>query len=194
MSASPKREHVGRRLKERYRRLEEARRKRPAAAILARFNEIDGGTQSGLVSIELFTTVIPLIILGFGYFSGFAKDASPGILLIRELGLQHPLSDNPASTWTQCSFVNDAFSLTTCCQDGSSSACNQPCAAVIAAGERIEILGRRPIDGVAAHFLEAGELFRRRRVVLTQLGKDARPQLGRVAIQVVPATAGHGRE
>jgi uncharacterized membrane protein len=33
---------------------------------------------------------------------------------------------DPASTWTQCSFVNDAFSLTTCCQDGSSSACNQP--------------------------------------------------------------------
>ena len=51
MSASPKREDVRRRLEERYRRLEEARRKRPAAAILARFNEIDGGTQSGLVSI-----------------------------------------------------------------------------------------------------------------------------------------------
>jgi len=93
MSASPKREDVRRRLEERYRRLAEARGKRPAAAILARFNEIDGGTQSGVVSIELFTTVIPLIILGFGYFSGFAKDASPGILLIRELGLQYPLSD-----------------------------------------------------------------------------------------------------
>jgi hypothetical protein len=45
MSASPKREDVRRRLEERYRRLEEARRKRPAAAILARFNEIDGATQ-----------------------------------------------------------------------------------------------------------------------------------------------------
>ena len=40
-------------------------------------------------------------------------------------------------------------------------------------------------DG-AAEFLEAGELLNRRRVVLTQLGKEARPQLGRVAIHVVP--------
>ena len=40
-------------------------------------------------------------------------------------------------------------------------------------------------DG-AAGFLDAGELLRRRRVVLTQLGKEARPQLGRVAIHVVP--------
>ena len=40
-------------------------------------------------------------------------------------------------------------------------------------------------DG-AAEFLPAGDLLRRRRVVLTQLGKDARPQLGRVAIDVVP--------
>src|SRR5215469_452694 len=33
---------------------------------------------------------------------------------------------NSASTWTQCSLVNRAFSQTTCCQDGSTSACNQP--------------------------------------------------------------------
>src|ERR1700751_4541793 len=49
-------------------------------------------------------------------------------------------------------------------------------------------------EGDAAEFLEAGDLLRRRRVVLTQLGKGARPQLGRVAIQVVPATAGRVRE
>jgi Tectonin domain/Papain-like cysteine protease AvrRpt2 len=33
---------------------------------------------------------------------------------------------DPASTWTQCSLVNKAFNQTTCCQDGSSDACNQP--------------------------------------------------------------------
>ena len=38
----------------------------------------------------------------------------------------------------------------------------------------------------AAAFLEAGELLDRRRVVLTQLGKESRPQLGRVAIHVFP--------
>ena len=51
----------------------------------------------------------------------------------------------------------------------------------------------RRADG-AADFLHAGDLLRRRRVVLTQLGKEARPQLGRVAIEVVPAGAGHERE
>jgi len=33
---------------------------------------------------------------------------------------------NAASAWTQCSLVNNAFGQTTCCQNGSSSACNQP--------------------------------------------------------------------
>ena len=39
------------------------------------------------MAIELFTTVLPLIILGFGYFSGFASDASVGNLFVRQLGL-----------------------------------------------------------------------------------------------------------
>ena len=46
----------------------------------------------------------------------------------------------------------------------------------------------------AAQFLYAAHLLRRRRVFFTQLGHQARPQLGRVAIQVVPAGAGHDRE
>jgi hypothetical protein len=33
---------------------------------------------------------------------------------------------DPAAAWTQCSLVNQAFGLTTCCQDGSTSQCNQP--------------------------------------------------------------------
>ena len=111
MSASRNREQMRRRLEERYRRLEDARRKRPATAILARFNEIDGGTQSGLVSIELFTTVIPLIILGFSYFSGFAKDASPGVLLIRELGLQHPLSDRVREAFGNSSGLRSSWTF-----------------------------------------------------------------------------------
>ncbi len=32
---------------------------------------------------------------------------------------------NPASTWKQCSLVNQAFSQTTCCTDGSTPQCNQ---------------------------------------------------------------------
>ena len=43
----------------------------------------------------------------------------------------------------------------------------------------------RRADG-AADFLQAGDLLHRRRVLLAQLGKAARPQLGRVAVDVVP--------
>jgi hypothetical protein len=38
----------------------------------------------------------------------------------------------------------------------------------------------------AGHFLPAGEMLRGRGVILTQLGYEARPQLGRVAVHVVP--------
>jgi len=33
---------------------------------------------------------------------------------------------DPASTWTQCTLVNQAFNLTTCCQNGADKSCNQP--------------------------------------------------------------------
>ena len=84
-------EELRRRLEERYRRLAARRRLRPAAATVQRFTEIDGGTLGVLVSVLLFTTVIPLMILGFSYFDGFAKNVSPGTIWIRELGLANPL-------------------------------------------------------------------------------------------------------
>ena len=61
--------------------------------IANRFVEIDGLTQGGLLAIELFTTIIPLIILGFGYFTGFNNTANVGDLFVRQLGLGHPLDD-----------------------------------------------------------------------------------------------------
>lgn len=33
---------------------------------------------------------------------------------------------DPASTWAQCALVNEQFTLTTCCTNGSSPDCNQP--------------------------------------------------------------------
>ena len=33
---------------------------------------------------------------------------------------------DPSSTWTQCTLVNTDHNQTTCCQNGSSTACNQP--------------------------------------------------------------------
>ena len=91
-------------------RLERSRRVAPAVATYRRFVEIDGMTQGGLLAIELFTTVIPLIVIGFSYFTGFAKNASVGDLFIRQLGLHAPQdqpvrdlfgsSDGLRSTWT----------------------------------------------------------------------------------------------
>jgi hypothetical protein len=93
VSGGHSREDVRRRLEERYHRLEESRRLAPFAALVARFTEIDGGTQGAVVSTQLFTTVIPLIIIGFSYISGFADNASPGTIFIRQFALEHPLND-----------------------------------------------------------------------------------------------------
>src|SRR5215469_1186548 len=76
-----------------YDKLNGSRKTALLVAVIKRFVEIDGWTLSGLVSIQLFTTVIPLIIIGFAYFSGFARNASVGDLFIRDLGLHHPLDD-----------------------------------------------------------------------------------------------------
>ena len=111
MSAGRNREDVRRRLEERYRRLADSRKKRPAAAIVARFNEIDGGTLGVLVSIELFTTVIPLIIIGFSYFSGFAENVSPGTLFIRELGLEYPLNDRVRAAFGASSGLRSSWTF-----------------------------------------------------------------------------------
>ncbi|BBZ67978.1 hypothetical protein MINS_34070 [Mycolicibacterium insubricum] len=83
------------------RRLIDEHRQRLPARAMARFREIDGSSLGGLVSLQLFTTVIPLIILGFSYLSGFAENASPGVLITRELGLVRPLSD-----WVRDAFGN----------------------------------------------------------------------------------------
>ena len=53
MSAHSSRAEVRQQFEERYRRLAEARKRSPAAAVAARFTEIDGGTLGGIVSVEL---------------------------------------------------------------------------------------------------------------------------------------------
>ena len=56
-------------------------------AIGKRFVAIDGGSYGGLLAIELFTTVLPLIVIGYGYLSGFASNASFATILSEELHL-----------------------------------------------------------------------------------------------------------
>lgn len=110
MSPTLDRDDIHRHLQDRRDRLAASRRLSLLKAVGQRFAEIDGGTQSVLISMQLFTVVIPLMILGFSYFSGFAENASPGTVWIRELGLVEPTSGHVReafgdsaglrSTWT----------------------------------------------------------------------------------------------
>lgn len=99
MRSDVSREKVHRRVEDRRRKLAASRRLNPIAAVLARFKEIDGGNQGVLISVQVFTVVIPLMILGFSFFTGFADNVSTGTIWIRELGLAGPTSDT----------VRDAF-------------------------------------------------------------------------------------
>lgn len=102
---------VRRRLEERYLRLARARRLRPIAAIVARFAEIEGGALGTMVSVQLFTTVIPLMIKGFSYMTGFADNASPGTVFIRELGLVHPTSDRVRSAFGESAGLRSSWTF-----------------------------------------------------------------------------------
>ena len=90
--------------------LEESRSLGVPVATTRRFFEIEGLDLGGLLALELFTTVIPLILIGFGWASNFNDKLSFGDLLIKQLHLHgakaeqmHDLFSTGASlksTWT----------------------------------------------------------------------------------------------
>lgn len=69
----------------------------PSAA--RRFWRIDGIDQSGLLAMELFTTVLPLTILGFSAAKGFAADVSVGEIFIRQLRLDGQAAEQVRSAF-----------------------------------------------------------------------------------------------
>ena len=110
MDTSAAREAVRQHIAERRQKLTESRALGPVAAVARRFKEIDGATQGVLISVQIFTVVIPLMVLGFSYFTGFAEHVSPGTVWIRELDLDGATSETVRgafgdsaglrSTWT----------------------------------------------------------------------------------------------
>jgi uncharacterized BrkB/YihY/UPF0761 family membrane protein len=82
----------------------------PFVAATRRFFEVEGLDLAGLLAIELFTTVIPLILLGFSWANGFSSSTSFGDFLVHRMKLSgyaaeqvNRLFDNTASlrsTWT----------------------------------------------------------------------------------------------
>jgi hypothetical protein len=79
--------HERDRRENRLRRIVHSRSADFGTATVRRFFSVDGFTHAGLLSIELFTTVIPLIIISFAYRNDFASDANVGDRFIALLGL-----------------------------------------------------------------------------------------------------------
>jgi hypothetical protein len=98
-------------LADRYARLEQGRRTGFFVAVGRRFIDIDGFVYATLVTIELFTTVLPLIILGFGYFSGFANDASLGTIFIRQLNLHGAVEDNVRAAFGSAAGLKSSWTI-----------------------------------------------------------------------------------
>ena len=65
----------------------------------------------GLLAIELFTTIIPLMLIGFSYFNDFSKDASVGNLFVRQLGVEHPLDDTVRSAFGTASGLESTWTI-----------------------------------------------------------------------------------
>src|SRR3954453_19351420 len=95
----------------RYERLERSRSGGWGVAVTKRYFEIDGLSQAGLLAIELFTVVIPLIILSAGYRSGFAANASVGNLFAHELGLKAAAADQFRSAFGTASGLESSWTF-----------------------------------------------------------------------------------
>ncbi len=80
-------------------------------ATVRRFLGIDGFTHAGLLSIELFTTVIPLIIIGFSYRNDFATDANVGDRFIALLGLSGEEADSVRGLFGSAAGIRSTWSV-----------------------------------------------------------------------------------
>jgi hypothetical protein len=80
-------------------------------AVGQRFNEVDGGNQSVVLSVTLFTTVLPLIILSFGHANGFAANVNIGTLFDREAGLSGANSDAVRNAFSTANSLRSSWSV-----------------------------------------------------------------------------------
>jgi len=97
--------------KRRYERLERSRSGGLLVGTGKRFFDIDGLTQGGLLALELFTTVIPLMIIGFSYLTGFAENESVGNLFINSLGLGDSSAEAVRSAFGSSSGLRSTWTI-----------------------------------------------------------------------------------
>ncbi len=81
-------DHLKEQLATRYERLEESNRLGMFVGATKRFFEIEGLDLGGLLALELFTTIIPLVLIGFSWASDFNASLSFGDFMIRWMDLK----------------------------------------------------------------------------------------------------------
>jgi uncharacterized BrkB/YihY/UPF0761 family membrane protein len=72
----------------RYEKLEESKNLRFVVVGSKRFFEIEGLDLAGLLALELFTTIIPLVLLGYSWASDFNANLSFGDFMIKWMDLK----------------------------------------------------------------------------------------------------------
>ena len=98
-------------LRDRADRLEAKKGTGYLVAVTKRFFDIDGVNQSALLAIELFTVVIPLMVIGFSYAAQLTTHGSFGNLFIRETGIEAPYDRTVRRTFGTSTSVTSALSL-----------------------------------------------------------------------------------
>lgn len=102
-------EHVG--VTERLDALEQRRSLGFFVATTRRFFAIEGLDHGGLLAIEFFTTVIPLVIIGFSWFRGFAANGNVGEMFIRQLDLEGDVAQNVRNTFGTAAQLRSVWTL-----------------------------------------------------------------------------------
>jgi hypothetical protein len=67
-------------------RMAEHPRLRPITATAKRFFAIEGLDLGGLIAVELFTTILPLLLIAYAWYQNFSSKASVGELFVQQLG------------------------------------------------------------------------------------------------------------
>jgi hypothetical protein len=103
-------EHLKESVTARYERLEESNKLGPLVATGKRFFLIEGLDLAGLLALELFTTIIPLVLLGYSFASDFNENLSFADFMIKWMDLRGDSADavqglfgdagDLRSTWT----------------------------------------------------------------------------------------------
>jgi hypothetical protein len=88
------------------RRREELERSRHLGLLLLvqrRFKAIEGGELSVLISLSLFVAMVPLVLLGFSWLTGFSSSANLASFVIRHYSLHEPVAGIVRDTFASAS-------------------------------------------------------------------------------------------